>query len=216
MDVSGFIADKRSTPTGNNAAYGLRASYPNDPVTLDISVREIQPNYDPAVGFVERRGYRRANPRIDYSPRFRNHPWIQGLEFRADLDIQHDADNRALTRDLQFRPIEINFRDGSEFGIDVSRQYQRSRRTSRFQTASSCRSVPCTSSRATVSVVTPPTNTWWASKQRWRSEISSQADDRTTCSSLASDHAAASRSRWKPSTTGASLRRAASTPTYFA
>jgi hypothetical protein len=126
VDVSGFYV-QTSDPlaAGNRAAYGLRASYPNDPVTLEMSVREIQPNYDPAVGFVERRGYRRVNPRVDYAPRFRNHPWIQGLEFRTDLDIQHDADNRALTRDLQFRPIEINFRDGSEFGIDVSRQYQR-------------------------------------------------------------------------------------------
>ena len=89
VDASGFYV-QTSDPlaTGNSAAYGLRASYPNDPVTLELSVREIQPNYFPAVGFVERRGYRRVNPRADYAPRFRNHPWIQGLEFRTDLDIQ--------------------------------------------------------------------------------------------------------------------------------
>ena len=126
VDASGFyVQTSNPLATGNSAAYGLRASYPNDPVTLELSVREIQPNYFPAVGFVERRGYRRVNPRADYAPRFRNHPWIQGLEFRTDLDIQNDTENRPLTRDLQFRPIEINFRDGSEFGIDVSRQYQR-------------------------------------------------------------------------------------------
>ena len=126
VDVSGFyVQTSNLLDTGDSAAYGLRASYPNDPVNLEISFREIQPHYDPAVGFVERRGYRRVNPRVDYSPRLRNHPWIQGFEFRSDLDIQNDTENRPLTRELGLRPIEINFRDGSEFGIDVSRQYQR-------------------------------------------------------------------------------------------
>ena len=56
VDVSGFyVWTSDPLDTGNSAAYGLRASYPNDPINLEISVREIQPNYDPAVGFVERR-----------------------------------------------------------------------------------------------------------------------------------------------------------------
>ena len=126
LDFSGFyVWTSAPLDTGNSAAYGLRASYPNDPISVAISVREIQPNYDPAVGFVERRGYRRVNPRVDYTPRLRNHPWIQGFRFRTDLDIQTDPDNRSLTRDLQLRPIEVIFRDSSELRLEVNRQYQR-------------------------------------------------------------------------------------------
>ncbi len=126
MELSGFyVSTTARLDKGNSAAYGLRASYPNDPITVAISIREIQPNYDPAVGFVERRGYRRVNPRIDYTPRLRNNPWIQGFRFRTDLDVQNDTGNRPLTRDLRLRPFEVFFRDGGELGIDVSRQYQR-------------------------------------------------------------------------------------------
>ena len=97
LDFSGFYV-WTSTPfdTGDSAAYGLRATYPNDPISLAISVREIQPQYDPAVGFVERRGYRRVNPRADYTPRLRNNPWIQGFRFRTDLSVLADPENRLL------------------------------------------------------------------------------------------------------------------------
>jgi hypothetical protein len=125
-ELSGFyLSTSTSLDKGNSAAYGLRASYPNDPIAIAISVREIQPNYDPAVGFVERRGYRRLNPRVDYTPRLRNHPWIQGFRFRSDLDFLNDTGNRPLTRELRLRPIEVLFRDGGELGFDINRQYQR-------------------------------------------------------------------------------------------
>ena len=126
LEFSGFYV-WTSTPfdTGDGAAYGLRATYPNDPINLAISVREIQPQYDPAVGFVERRGYRRVNPRADYTPRLRNHPWIQGFRFRTDLSVLADPENRLLTRELQVRPIEVVFRDSSELRFEVNRQYQR-------------------------------------------------------------------------------------------
>jgi hypothetical protein len=126
LEFSGFYVGT-STPfdTNDSAAYGLRVTYPNDPINLAISVREIQPLYDPAVGFVERRGYRRVNPRADYTPRLRNHPWIQGFRFRTDLSVLADPENRLLTRELQVRPIEVVFRDSSELRFEVNRQYQR-------------------------------------------------------------------------------------------
>ena len=126
LELNGFyVWTSDPLDAGNSAAYGLRASYPNDPINVAISIREIQPNYDPAVGFVERRGYRRLNPRIDYTPLLRNHPWIQGFRFRTDLNVQADPENRLLTRELQVRPFEVVFRDSSELRLEVNRQYQR-------------------------------------------------------------------------------------------
>jgi hypothetical protein len=126
LQLSGFYV-WTSTPldTGNGAAYGLRASYPNDPFTFELALNELQRGYDPAVGFVERRGYKRLNPSADWAPRLDDHPWIRGFEFSFDLDFQNDAANRPLTRNLEFTPFELNFEDGSRFAVDVSRHYER-------------------------------------------------------------------------------------------
>ena len=46
------------------AAYGGRINLPNDPINARLSIREVQDGYDPAVGFVDRRGYRLVNPAV--------------------------------------------------------------------------------------------------------------------------------------------------------
>lgn len=126
LELSGFyLWTSNPLDTGDSAGYGVRASYPNDPFSAEIAVREVQPNYDPAVGFVERRGYRRLNPSAEYAPRLRNHPLIRGFEFSFDFDVQNDVGNRPLTRELEFTPFEVDFSDGSRFATDVATQYER-------------------------------------------------------------------------------------------
>jgi hypothetical protein len=126
LQLSGFyVWTSDPLDTGNGAAYGLRASYPNDPFTFELAVNELQERYDPAVGFVERRGYKRLNPIAEWTPRLDDHPWIRGFEFSANLDILNDPANRPLTRILELTPFELNFEDGSRFAVDVSREYER-------------------------------------------------------------------------------------------
>jgi hypothetical protein len=124
--LSGFtVWTSNPEGTGQSAAYGLRASYPNDPFIVEIAAQELQANYDPAVGFVERHGYKRLNPLVEWSPRLNDHPFIRSFEFSFDLDILNDPQNRPLTRALDVTPLELNFEDGSRFAMDVSREYER-------------------------------------------------------------------------------------------
>jgi hypothetical protein len=126
VSLSGFsLWTSNPLGTGQSAAYGLRASYPNDPLTVEIAAQELQANYDPAVGFVERRGYKRLNPSVEWTPRLNDHPWIRGFEFSFDFDFLNDPQNRPLTRVLEVTPLELNFEDGSRLAIDVSREYER-------------------------------------------------------------------------------------------
>ncbi len=126
LALSGFyVWTSNPVGSGESAGYGLRLAYPNDPFSAEIAVRELQPNYDPAVGFVARRGYKRLNPSLEFAPRLRSHPWIRGFEFSFDLDIQNDADNRPLTREFELTPFEVNFHDGSRLAFDVTPQYER-------------------------------------------------------------------------------------------
>lgn len=126
LALSGFfVTTTNPEGTGESNAYGFRASYPNEPVTIELAGQALQPNYDPAVGFVERRGYLRLNPSAEWAPRLRNHPWIRGFEFSVDANLLNDSQNRPLTREIQFPDVELNFQDGSRLAFELTRQYER-------------------------------------------------------------------------------------------
>jgi len=126
LEFSGFYL-RTSSPDAatDTAAYGIRLAYPNDPLTAEISLRELQPNYDPAIGFVERRGYKRLAPNVEYSWRTRDHPWLRALGWEAELEFLNDPQNRPLTREFSFSPLEVNFHDGSRVAVEIQPQYER-------------------------------------------------------------------------------------------
>jgi hypothetical protein len=126
LELSGFYlwtsSPDRVEDTG---AYGVRLAYPNDPLTAEISIRELQANYDPALGFVERRGYRRLAPSVEYSWRPRDHPWLRALGWEVEAEILNDPQNRPLTRQFSLSPLEVNFHDGSRVAVEIQPQYER-------------------------------------------------------------------------------------------
>ena len=119
LDVNPFA------PGDGSSGWALRFSYPNDPWNARISVRELQDRYDPAVGFVERRGYRRMNPVADWTPRPENHPWIRSFQFGFNFDIQNDTDNVPLTRRWRMTVFDVNSHSGDGIRIEVVPQYER-------------------------------------------------------------------------------------------
>jgi hypothetical protein len=126
LELSGFYLWTNSAErTEDTAAYGVRLAYPNDPLTAEISIRELQPNYDPAMGFVERRGYKRLAPNVEYSWRTRDHAWLRALGWEAELEFLNDPQNRPLTRAFSFSPLEVNFHDGSRVAVEIQPQYER-------------------------------------------------------------------------------------------
>jgi hypothetical protein len=73
--ANGFVV--KSPAAGASAedlAIGLQLEYPNDPLEAQLEYREVQRNYDAAVGFTRRIDFRQYNPRLFYSPRPRSHP----------------------------------------------------------------------------------------------------------------------------------------------
>ena len=126
LEMSGFYLWTSSPESADDTAgYGFRFAYPNDPFSAEIAVRELQPNYDPAIGFVERRGYKRVAPSAEYSWRPRSNPWLRSLGWEVELDFINDSQNRPLTRELSFTPLEVNFEDGSRMAFDVTPTYER-------------------------------------------------------------------------------------------
>jgi hypothetical protein len=111
--------------TGLNLGRGSRLAFPNDPFYFDFSYRELQPNYDPAVGFVQRRGFRRYNPEVGYTFRFGNHRWLRSIQHEVDWEFINDMENRLLTEVNQLKPLTVVFSDGSEFAYEVHPTWER-------------------------------------------------------------------------------------------
>ncbi len=93
---------------GKNRAFGAVLAYPNDPLSLELGFRETQENYDAAIGFNRRTGFRSITPQITFAPRPRQHPWIRRFNFGTRMDLFLDpVDNRLLTREVDITAIEV-------------------------------------------------------------------------------------------------------------
>ena len=120
-----FLWTSSALDTGGNIGRGSRLAFPNDPFYFDFSYRELQEHYDPAVGFLQRRGIRRYNPEVGYTWRFGAHPWLQSLQVEIDWDVLYDMDNRRVVETKQLKPLTVVFADGSEFVYEVHPTYER-------------------------------------------------------------------------------------------
>lgn len=134
LEIAAFAlkATNRTGVEGGNYAYGLELNYPNDRWIGSLTYREIQENYEPAVGFVSRTGYRRLNPGLRYQPRPRRHRWIRQFAFGFDLDRQTDMENELLTRKWDFRVFEITTHSQDTFYVSVLPQHERLERDFRI------------------------------------------------------------------------------------
>ena len=120
-----FLYTTNPLDTGQNIGRGSRLSFPNDPFYFDMSYRELQPHYDPAVGYAERVGFRRYNPQVGYTWRFGNNRWFQSIQHEIDWQRLDDIDNRLLTEVVAIKPLTIRFSEGSEFAYEAHPSYER-------------------------------------------------------------------------------------------
>ena len=96
-----FLNTTNPRDTGRSKAYGVRLEYPNDPWSGSVVYREIQENYDAAVGFTPRTGFRRLNPELSYTSRPRSHRLIRSVQYGASSNLLYSTiDNGLLNRDF--------------------------------------------------------------------------------------------------------------------
>jgi hypothetical protein len=120
-----FLYTTNPLDTGENIGRGSRIAFPNDPFYFDLSFRELQANYRPAAGFVQRNGFKRVNPEIGYTWRFRGHPWIRSIQQEIDWQFFLDTRNRMLTQNIATRPFTMVLNDGSSVHIEAEPTYER-------------------------------------------------------------------------------------------
>lgn len=113
-----------TSSAADRSSRGFRINYPNDVWRMHLSYREFGDAWDPAVGFVQRRGFRRANPVLTFSPR---PDWLGGvrnLEFRAYYEHLTDLDNRLLTRETGVTLLGVHYDTGDEFAVQKNFRFE--------------------------------------------------------------------------------------------
>jgi len=114
--------DRETSPAGRSEAFGWGANLSRDPYAGEIEFKEVQPAYDPAMGFTPRRNFRSWETDVSWSPRFENHRWFRGVELGAGAEINLNLDNQVIDRNLQMTPLALEFHSGDSIEFNVFRQ----------------------------------------------------------------------------------------------
>ena len=110
--------------SGSNA-FGAGIEYPNDIWQVRLDAQEVQENFDPAVGFVLRRDYRRYRGQVYHGPRPQNHRYIRRTEYDANLEVVTDLRNQLLERLLNLTVFGVQFHSQDNFALEVDPSFVR-------------------------------------------------------------------------------------------
>lgn len=125
LSVMLFGSKTKTTDIQNrDTAYGGVLSFPNDLLSFEYKWMNIGQNYNPALGFVPRRGVRISSFNVELSPRpkFRD---VRQLNFEVSYKDYFSTEYGAWqTKELVVTPFQFNLNSGDFFGYDWSRSQE--------------------------------------------------------------------------------------------
>ena len=103
-------------------AYGASLRYPNDVWSWSLAAKEIGSDFDPALGFVPRRGIRDYRGAVGYQPRMGE--TVRNLDFSLETALITDRDDELETFETTLRPFGVRFQSGDRlrFELDHTRE----------------------------------------------------------------------------------------------
>jgi len=126
LNLSGwFLHARRSSATTRNSAYGIALDYPNDRWYGGFNAREVQRGFDPTVGFVTRRDYRRYNQFVGFGPRPQNSSVVRRAQFNGGLELFTDLRNNLLERNVNLTLLNMQLQSQDQFALETSHTYER-------------------------------------------------------------------------------------------
>lgn len=125
-----FVAHNSASPFDNSTSIsdrsvrGFRLNFPNKPWSAWVSYREFGEEYDPAIGFNQRNGFKRLQPGIKYAPLFDKSKVIREIEWGIEYEYLTSLENKLLTENLKYNLGTIRFESGDKLGVKVSRSFE--------------------------------------------------------------------------------------------
>jgi hypothetical protein len=127
--TSGFQGDKNLTSSlwllqtqtrgalGDDLAYGASLGAPNDLWTWKLAAREVQANFEPALGFVPRTGVRTYDATLEYQPRLDGA--VRQMHYAATGQVVTDLDDRLQSALLTLQPLGLEWDSGDELRLQL-------------------------------------------------------------------------------------------------
>jgi hypothetical protein len=132
--TSSFLGDKNLTAsiwglqtqteavTGGEQAWGASLSSPNDTWDWRVAFKDIGENFDPALGFVPRRGIRTYDASVGYAPRLNG--TIRQLFFGIEAQVVTDREDHVESAALELRPLGLIWDAGDELRFELVPTYE--------------------------------------------------------------------------------------------
>jgi uncharacterized protein DUF5916 len=131
LSVGGFFLNTTApAAAGQSNAFGAQIDFPNDPWSSNVLYREIQRNYNAAIGFTPRTGFRQLSTGLAYTTRPSGHPWVRTIQYGGDVAFLRDTgDNSLLNRDVDLTLINVGTHKQDSFSVHILPSYERLERT---------------------------------------------------------------------------------------
>jgi hypothetical protein len=120
-----FLRAARPGVTTGTSAFGATVAYPNDRWDARVDMREVQENFDPAIGFVTRRNFRRYQPALTFAPRPANSRYVRRYVMGLAGDVQTSLGNDLLVRTVTANLFEAQFQSQDSVGVAATHTRER-------------------------------------------------------------------------------------------
>lgn len=107
----------------NESAWSAGVSYPNDLVNWHLRYQEIGENYNPALGFVNRRGIRQYDG--DYRYRFRQAGYLRTIDLQVLGSLTTDRNDRIESATARIVPVKIENEYAGRIELSFQHRFER-------------------------------------------------------------------------------------------
>jgi len=120
--VSMFFG-RTDTPGATGSDYSGRAFYnfTNNLWQISGGYSQVGERFNPEVGYLPRRGYRRPEFRAFFQPQPKNIDWIRRFAPHYSYNAYYGFDDKLQTSMMHIHPLEIQPKHGGRFGMFVDR-----------------------------------------------------------------------------------------------
>jgi hypothetical protein len=113
------------TSWSDRSVRGFRLNFPNRPWDAHVSFREFGEDYDPAVGFAPRVGFRRTQPTITWRPLVPQSRHIREITLEYFNEYLTDNQWRPLTVNHRITPLGVRFESGDALTTELTWNFER-------------------------------------------------------------------------------------------
>ncbi|MFC1477171.1 DUF5916 domain-containing protein [candidate division KSB1 bacterium] len=117
-DEPGDVSRKK-----NNFAGDIGLNYNSDLVEGSLSFLDIEEQFDPEMGYMQRTDLKKTSGNIEYSPRPERWGSIRQFRYQARGMYQTDHNNFLLNRQISGE-FSINFENSARFSVNLEREYE--------------------------------------------------------------------------------------------